>query len=226
MRLAGGRDREGGGEPGDPTVILLHGFGAQATDLVSLWRVLDVPRETRFVFPGAPIELGPEYLGGRAWWPLDLSRISVSGPAHEDPERAHHIPDGLAHARRLVDALLDEVREKMPGPLFLGGFSQGAMLSCDVALRSDEPLAGLILLSGPLLAVDDWRRLAPARKGLPVVQSHGRADPLLAFAAAERLRDLLTEAGLSVDWIPFNGGHEIPQSAMDAIGRLVTGAEK
>ena len=48
VRLTGGADRDGGGS-GGTVVVLLHGFGASGSDLVPLWRVLDVPETTRFV---------------------------------------------------------------------------------------------------------------------------------------------------------------------------------
>ncbi|MGH7282639.1 MAG: hypothetical protein ACRELY_14020, partial [Polyangiaceae bacterium] len=54
--LAGGTDREGGGD--GSVLVLMHGFGAPGDDLVSLWRVIDAPRGTRFIFPEAPIALG------------------------------------------------------------------------------------------------------------------------------------------------------------------------
>ena len=96
-------------------------------------------------------------------------------------------------------------------------FSQGAMLSTDLALRTDRPLAGLLLLSGTLLAASTWRDLAPRRAGLPVFQSHGSMDNLLPFAAAERLRALLTDSGLEVDWVQFRGGHEIPPPVLEGV---------
>jgi phospholipase/carboxylesterase len=91
------------------------------------------------------------------------------------------------------------------------------MLACDVALRTDKPLAGLILLSGTLLAADEWTPLLPRRKGLRVFQSHGSADPLLPSFMAEQLRDLLKQGGLSVDWVGFRGGHEIPGVVLDRL---------
>jgi len=51
----------------------MHGFGAPGTDLVGLWRVLDVPSDVRFAFPEAPHEI-PGMFGARAWWMLDLAR--------------------------------------------------------------------------------------------------------------------------------------------------------
>ncbi|MBW1905990.1 MAG: hypothetical protein JRE45_18800 [Deltaproteobacteria bacterium] len=77
VRLTGGADREGGGE--GPLVVLMHGFGASGTDLVGLWRVLDVPTDLRFAFPEAPHEI-PGMFGARAWWMVDFAR------AHSAPE--------------------------------------------------------------------------------------------------------------------------------------------
>jgi phospholipase/carboxylesterase len=123
-----------------------------------------------------------------------------------------------------VLALLDEAERRLganPQATVLGGFSQGAMLACDAALRSDRPLAGLVLLSGTLLAQDEWVPLMPKRRGLPVLQSHGQADPLLPFFLAEQLRDLLSRAGLAVQWVSFRGGHEIPPSVLDRLGSFL-----
>src|ERR1700741_2128069 len=72
--IVGGSDREGGGD--GPVVVLMHGFGAPGDDLAQLWRVMDVPREVRFVFPAAPLaprEFAP--FGGRAWWMIDVAAL-------------------------------------------------------------------------------------------------------------------------------------------------------
>ena len=59
-----------------------------------------------------------------------------------------------------------------------------------------------------------------ARAGLPVVQSHGRSDPVLAYQLAEELHRELESAGLDVQFLPFAGGHGIPNSALDALAAL------
>ena len=69
------------------------------------------------------------------------------------------------------------------------GFSQGAMISLDLALRSERPLAGLALMSATMLCASEWTALMPRRAKLPVMQSHGRVDPLLPYELAEKLRD-------------------------------------
>jgi phospholipase/carboxylesterase len=114
--------------------------------------------------------------------------------------------------------MLDELERTAASKIVLGGFSQGAMLSCDVALRTARPLAALVMLSGTLVAEEQWRLLMPQRSRLPAFLSHGDADRMLPFSQAERLKDLLAGAGLAVTWVPFRGGHEIPSPVIDALG--------
>jgi len=221
VRITGGTDRAGGGD--GPVVVLLHGFGAPGDDLVPLWRALRVPPEVRFVFPEAP--LAPRELGGgRAWWMIDLVALQAERARGQRSDRSRQEPEGLAPAREHVIALLDGVQERFGvsgDRIVLGGFSQGAMVSCDVALRSDRPLAGLALLSTTFLCRQVWEPRMATRKGLPVFQSHGRRDELLAFEAAVELRDLLRGAGCALDWVEFNGGHEVPQAALDGLSKLI-----
>jgi phospholipase/carboxylesterase len=214
VRLTGGDDGSGGGD--GPVMVLLHGFGAPADDLIPLASVLSVPDGTRFAFPAAPITLPGLWGSGRAWWMIDLDRFErVQGGDYS--QLADEVPAGLSEAREQVIAMLDELETATGAPperIAIGGFSQGAMLSCDVALRSRRPLAGLLLMSGVLLCRPEWLRLMPARRGLPVFQSHGLQDPLLPFALARELRDAMVAAELEVDWLEFAGGHEIPPQVL------------
>jgi phospholipase/carboxylesterase len=221
--LAGGSDREGGGD--GPVVVLLHGFGAPGEDLVSLFRVLEVPPGTRFVFPAAVLSLASEGYGpGRAWWRIDMAALQRGDVRRLTTD----VPAGLEEARAAVDALLDEIETAWnvpPSRLVLGGFSQGAMLSLDVALRRTSPPRGVALLSGSLIAEQEWRTLLAAPVQGParaIFQSHGSLDPILPFPVAEALRDILRGAGAEVTWCPFRGGHEIPPPVLDGLGRFIT----
>jgi phospholipase/carboxylesterase len=216
-RVVGGADQNGAGS--GSIVVLLHGFGAPGDDLVSLARVIDAKPGTRFVFPEAPLDLGG---GGRAWWNIDVMRLQMLMLTGK-PLDTREVPEGAAAARDAVAALVGDVARELGTPaegegIVLGGFSQGAMLSLDVALRTDLALRGLVLMSGTLIAEDEWLPLLPKRKGMAVLQSHGNADPLLAFATAVRLRDELRKAGLAVTWVPFDGGHGIAPEVHDALG--------
>jgi phospholipase/carboxylesterase len=222
VRLVGGSDGRGGGD--GPLVVLMHGFGAPADDLVALADFMQVPRETRFAFPAAPIAL-EMWAGARAWWMIDLARYEAVWRGGDLRRLSEDEPPGLADARARIDAMLDELQGELAvagSRIALGGFSQGAMLACDVALRSDRPLAGLVLLSGTFLCRSIWSQRMAARRDLPVFQSHGQDDPLLPFSLAEDLSHALRGAGLDVEWLPFAGGHEIPPPVLSRLSAFLS----
>jgi phospholipase/carboxylesterase len=220
VRLSGGSDREGGGD--GPLVVLLHGFGAPGDDLVPLGRVMDVPEGTRFAFPAAPhrLEMGIPLGDQRMWWMIDMARLEEAMATGKIRDMSEETPDGLPSARGQIRAMLDAMLPALsadPARTVLGGFSQGAMLALDVALHDPRPFAGLALMSGTLLSRSEWTELLPARRGLPVFQSHGRLDPLLDFGIAERLHALLVEAGLDATFVAFRGVHEIPPPVLSGL---------
>jgi phospholipase/carboxylesterase len=214
-------------------VVLCHGFGASGTDLVPLAQELlarspGMGDNVRFIFPAAPLAL--EGFGGeaRAWWPIDFEAAvaaRASGPQGRAAMRAR-VPEGLVQARRQLAACVEAVGQTSGLPMsrvVLGGFSQGAMVTTDLALRQDEAPAALVILSGTLIAETEWRARAGRRKGLAVLQSHGRQDPILPFQDAVALHELLEQAGLAVDFLPFDGPHTIPEEAVERLGTLLLG---
>jgi len=187
------------------TCVLFHGFGAPGDDLVPLAEVFAAP--VRFVFPAAPLELGGMYGGARAWWMIDFARIEADRARGTD--RRDEIPAGLAEARTQVLALLDQLQ------------AQPAMVALDAALHRAAPPAGLILMSGTLIASPVWQPRMAKLAGVPIALSHGQQDPILPFRMAEVLRDQLIAAGAAVDWRPFRGGHEIPAAAIEGAAALL-----
>jgi phospholipase/carboxylesterase len=213
-------------------IILSHGFGAPGDDLVplhaELLRLRPALARCRFIFPEAPLSLAALGYGGdaRAWWLIDFEQVQQLQQG--DPLALREFrkiePEGMAKARAAMLKLVSDVSAQTGLPLgriVLGGFSQGAMLSTDVALRLEEAPLGLVILSGTLLLEDVWRTKARARAGLKVLQSHGTLDPLLPFAAAGWLNQLLTEAGLDVDFVTFRGGHGIPLEALEKLASFL-----
>ena len=220
--ITGGPDREGGGS--GPAVMLLHGFGAPGDDLVGLWRMLDVPNEIRFLFPAAPLSMNLGFGESRAWWMLDMERLTVARAQGEWDTLTREVPAGLQPAHNQLAKFLEEANHQMnisPQNLVLGGFSQGAMLACDWILRTTQPIAGLVFMSGSIIARDSWFPSIPHRKGLPVFQSHGTDDPLLSCTVAQQLRDAFIAGGLEVDWNEFRGGHEIPIQVLGQLSRFL-----
>ena len=210
------------GERQDPrqVVILLHGWGAPGDDLVPLGEALSAPGRL-LVFPEGPLV---SQGGGRAWWQLDLARLQAAQGAvgrGRGEEFRSDIPAGLPDARAKLIAFITEVTRRArvaPQAVVIGGFSQGAMLSTDVVLAAPGAVGGLVVLSGSFIAEPVWTsRLAALPEGFPIFMSHGRMDPVLPFAFAETLRDRFQAAHHAVTWVPFAGGHGIPQVVLSEL---------
>ena len=225
IRLVGGLDGRGGGT--GPLVVLMHGYGASGEDLVPLAGELRLPKEVRFAFPEAPLRLSyegaPAYPGmpdARAWWPIDMARLQVGMATRDDSYLLENYPDGLAEARDRIVTLLDGLQESLgvqSERIVLGGFSQGAILACDVSLHDSRPLAGLALLSGTFVGNATWSSRFAARRGTQVFQSHGDSDPVLPFSLAKRLHETLVLSQWNAEFVPFSGGHGIGAEALLAL---------
>jgi phospholipase/carboxylesterase len=218
--MSGGDDGRGGGD--GPAILLCHGFGAPGDDLCDLARVIDAGKGVRWLFPEAPlvVDVGPG-TQGRAWWPIDMMRLQMSIMRGEHRSLAGETPEGLGSATGALEGCISELVRShgiQRDRLLIGGFSQGAMLTTEVALFAKEPFAGLAVLSGALVSEVRWREAAKASgPSLHALMSHGRADPLLLFDGAEALRKMLEESGAKVDWVPHNGQHEIPMAVVERL---------
>lgn len=211
--------REGGDGP--PNLVLLHGYASSAEHWIPFTRWIDFPWYGRFLFPQGPQRAvrTDGVTDGRAWWPLDLASYRSSG---RDADLSRENPRDLELAAQLVVSLLDEEGNSFHNPFILGGFSQGAMVACQVAFASNEPLKALIILSGTPINETAWRSRMVRRTGLPVFISHGREDAILSFHAAERLKSEMESAGLRVTFVPFKGGHEIPTEVILSLNKFLS----
>jgi phospholipase/carboxylesterase len=211
------------GGKGPPTFVLLHGYGSTPEGWMPFTSTIALPNGTRFVFPRGPGETVPPDgpIGGRAWWRIDLA--SHIPPGQKVPDLSATRPPGLKETAARVHTLLRDLSWSPGGPIVLGGFSQGAMVATETALSWNDDLAALVLLSGTLVDEDEWVRAFARRRGLPVFISHGRSDDILPFEVADRFRRELEAAGLRVTWVPFEGGHEVPESVVVALNAFLKG---
>ena len=186
-------------------LVFLHGYGASAQDL-SDFRHLSLPTTSHWIFLEGPLELA---LGGRAWFPLKLHLSSFPQPL--SPRGIYESPEVLAYLEKHVREIQNFIAPFSPENLVLGGFSQGAVMALNVALRMKTPPLALVFLSGALFP----DKLLEGQKqsfcqGGRVFQAHGKNDPLLSFSEAKKVEDFLVDLSWKGHFLPFEGGHEIP----------------
>lgn len=205
-------------EPGGSAVVVLHGWGAPGDDLVPLAEALARPG-VRFFVPAAPL---PEMGGGRAWWHLDPN-VRPPHASTDRPTPGFRPTPAVVAARAAVQGLIATVVDRhAPKTVAVVGFSQGAMLSIDVALGGAPGVDRVVAMSGVLLTDSVSALTAPHPTSKPrFLLSHGRRDPVVAFSSGERAKELLEKHGFAVTWRPFDGGHEIPPPVLADVDRFL-----
>lgn len=213
-------------------VVVCHGYGANQEDLAPLsleWISLlgDQSIDYRFIFPNAPhslAELGMPF--GRAWWPINMARLAEMVQASAFDELHQHEPPGIDLARSALSDLISQACAELgckDGHYGLGGFSQGAMLSMDVALRGEVvPPSVLLQFSGTMICQDAWSAVVGDRlKQTSVFQSHGTLDPILPFSSAECVKEMLKDSDVKVEFHSFDGPHTIDTESISKSGRML-----
>ena len=186
-------------------VVLVHGYGSNGDDLISLAAMIQPSLPNlAFVAPDAPGML-PQMANARQWWPIE---------SFSQVERA----TGAAAAAPQLDAFLD-AELAMTGlkadRLLLVGFSQGTMMALQVGLRRPDRLAGIIGISGMLVAAD--RLEAEIRSRPPVLLIHGTQDAVVPFRSLDLASKALDASGVPVETHVAPGvGHSVDQTGLAA----------
>ena len=188
-------------------VILLHGYGSNGDDLISLaphWRGA-LPNSV-FVAPNAP-EPCPGAPGGYQWWAL--TSASREGRA-----------EGAAGAAPVLDAFIDAELARYglaEAQLALVGFSQGTMMALHVGPRRRSRLAGIVGYSGML--ADEAGLADSSMTRPPILLIHGDVDPMIPIAAFHQTKDALVRNGFAVESHVSPGvGHSIDMAGLELGG--------
>lgn len=125
-----------GPETGAATgIVLLHGRGGSADDILGLLAHADVPQVAA---------IAPE-AEGRSWWPTSFLAPTA--------QMAPHVDRALAAVTQAIATL--EADGIPRNRIWLAGFSQGACLASEAYARMGEGLAGLLAFSGGLIGTAD-----------------------------------------------------------------------
>ncbi|MEO6215933.1 MAG: dienelactone hydrolase family protein [Sphingomonas sp.] len=205
MSLDGPRLLALSGSKPNALVILVHGYGSDGDDLISLARMLQpaLPHAA-FVAPNAPSQI-PRMVAAHQWWPIETFSVSErsAGAAAAAPALEAFI------TRELEEADLSSNR------LLLVGFSQGTMMALHVGLRRTEAVAGIVGISGMLVAPE--RLDLEIRSRPPVLLIHGTEDDVVPFRSMDLASTALTAAGVAVEThISPCVGHSVGQDGLAA----------
>ena len=170
-------------------VILMHGLGADGHDFADVAAALAqaaLPRRWRFVLPHAPampvtINFGTVM---PAWYDiLDL----------DHPRQVNW--DTVTASQEGIESLL---AAESADRVVLAGFSQGAAMALHVGLRHQSQIAGILMMSGYLLASEKYPVPQPdTDTGPPIAIFHGADDPVVPLTAGQQAHQDLLKTGYS-----------------------------
>lgn len=203
------------GTPGDePLSPGLHGLGlGQGRD-----GMLFVPPGLRSDRP-APLVVSLHGAGSRGSAAASaglLQAAEASGTLVLAPDSRGRTWDvltgGFGPDVDFIDAALDRVFEAVavdPRLLAISGFSDGASYALSLGLGNGDLFSHILAFSPGFMAPD-------ARQGTPpVFVSHGTHDAVLSVDACSRaLVPILEEVGYPVEYVEFDGGHEVPPDVL------------
>ena len=185
------------------SMILVHGRGASAEDIVALAEELELDH-VAYIAPQA---------AGRTWYPYSfLAPIGQNEPG---------LSSGLAVLARLIAELRDEGVERER--IALLGFSQGACLALEFAARHAARYAGVFGLSGGLIGPPGTPRdYGGSFDGTPVFLGCSDVDPHVPLARVQESADVFRRLDGAVDERIYRGmGHTVNADEIRAIAALV-----
>ena len=168
-------------------LVLLHGWGADAEDLLPVGQLLTEGFRDRFeiVSLSAP-QLHPSGMG-RQWYPLY-------------PHEWVQVPKAVLDLERRLTHLSFE---KIPlNKTLLLGFSQGGAMALELA--SKKNFEGVFAISS--YPHPEWD---PSKDTPPVFLCHGKVDQVVPMEASQKSFDILSKKGIKSELYFFEGGHEI-----------------
>jgi phospholipase/carboxylesterase len=187
-------------------VILVHGRGASAEDILNLGQEFDRP-ELAYLAPQA---------AGNSWYPYSfLAPIQQNEP---------WLTSALNKLALLVEDVsqVGIVREK----IILAGFSQGACLASEFVARNAARYGGLIAFSGGLIGPPGTEfRYAGQLGGTPAFFGGGDPDAHVPWQRVQESASVLSALGAEVLLRRYpRMGHTINQEELEEARRLIIGA--
>lgn len=185
--------------PVHPTLILLHGRGADEEDLLGLASALD----PRFLILSARAPFPFSYGGGYTWYDAD----TVGTP---EPGMFKTSYDRLSTFVRDVTTQYPVDRQRV----FLLGFSMGTVMSYAMALTEAHLFRGVVANSGYIPEgthlLLQWNAIA----SVEFLVTHGSLDPVIPVQLAHRARELLTAARAQFTYREYPMGHQISEESL------------
>lgn len=180
-----------------PALIMMHGFGANESDIYELVPFVD--KRVLIVAPRGPGIAQITARGSYKWY-------DWSAPGQPKPGLMDTSLEKLSQLIEQLPAVTGV--EVDPHQVYIGGFSQGGMMSLAMAANFPQLLAGILPHSGFVSPDSATKLQAGAFRGKPAFVAHGTEDEVLKLEMGQRVRDVLQAGGVDLTYREYPIGHE------------------
>lgn len=193
--------------------LILHGLGDSHRGWAPVPAMLDLPG-WGWLLADAPLPYGD----GWSWFSIELA------------DQSFRIDHGQLRASATALAgLIAQLCAELaitPAQLALIGFSQGATMVLDHALRAPAAYAGVVAISGFLAEAERYpAAFGAAARQQRLLVTHGTEDPLIPWQPVERQMRRLQELGVPLTWRLYDKEHTLdPQQELGDIRTFLLGA--
>lgn len=183
-------------------MIVLHGKGDSLKPFRQFNEELAVS-DINYLLLNAP----KKYLGGFSWY-------------GEPPYQRI----GVLRVRQKMFQLLNELEAQgwKTENTFLLGFSQGCLVSTDIALHYPRKFAGVVGVSGYFNFEPRWRKqIDELALQTPWLLTHGRKDKIIPIEETKFGINKLKSIGLNIDWVESEKAHSFTEDDFTHIKKWV-----
>ena len=191
-------------ETADLAMVLLHGRGGSAEDILELGSALHLPN-VAYLAPQA---------AGHTWYPLSfLAPRNANEPY-------------LSSALVKIESVVHNLEQSGFGRerIVVAGFSQGACLATEFVASHPARYGGLIAFTGGLIGPPGSLQSSPPGElnGTPALLCSGDPDPHVPWARVEESAAILSDMGAAVTTKRYPGRpHTVTQEELELARNLL-----
>ena len=189
-----------------PLIILLHGYGSNEEDLFGIRN--DLIEGYTYLSVRAPMTIRQ---GSYQWFSLQMPLAGTNEVFKQIQNHTKILEDFIIAASKKYKTSSENI--------ILIGFSQGAIMSYELALKSPTSVKGIAALSGRI-SPSLLSEITPSMnlENLSIFIGHGTKDDRISVKEAITANDILTKTSITPEFHTYEGlGHSISEDELNDI---------
>ena len=175
------------------TIIMIHGYGSDEKDLFGFRTYF--PNSDFYCVQG-PITLG---VNSFSWYKITFNK---------DGSKERDLIQAQSSLKQLAE-FIATVKNNTTNKIIIGGFSQGAILSLQLAIEYPKLMNGVICFSGMPWSETGTTSKTIDHAKIKAFYGHGVQDNVLPISEGRKCKNIITESGMNMTYKEYAMNHQI-----------------